>query len=229
MSANRRDMSTTKSYVVVVGVDYSESSWSALREALRLAALHSLSEVHALHVEATATSLVRPTSWKHAAGDTILSEAFPRLERMVNAEVAAFRAEQPPGAASVMRVLSHIRSESPARELAQLASDLEADLVVVGSRGSTGLSHLLLGSVAHGVVSLAPCPVLVLRPKHELPSGPAIEPPCPDCLDTRRQSGGSELWCAVHREHHGQRRPHTYFQDDRSAVETNFPLVFDER
>lgn len=229
MSANQCGMSTTKSYVVVVGVDYSELSWSALREALRLASLHSVSEVHAMHVESTTASLTRPTSWKQAPGDTILSEAFPRLERMVNSEAARFLAEQPAGASPVMRVLSHIRTDSPAREIAQLASDLEADLVVVGSHGRTGLARLLLGSVAHGVVSLAPCPVLVVRPKHELPAAPAIEPPCPDCLDMRRQSGGRELWCAQHREHHGQRRPHTYFQDDRSAVETNFPLVFDER
>jgi nucleotide-binding universal stress UspA family protein len=48
--------------------------------------------------------------------------------------------------------------------IAQLASDIEADLVVVGTHGHRGLERLLLGSVAENVVRLAPCPVLVVRP-----------------------------------------------------------------
>ncbi|HZO12024.1 MAG TPA: universal stress protein, partial [Polyangiaceae bacterium] len=41
------------------------------------------------------------------------------------------------------------------------------DLVVMGTHGRTGLSHLLLGSVAERVVRLAPCPVLTIRvPMH---------------------------------------------------------------
>jgi nucleotide-binding universal stress UspA family protein len=37
------------------------------------------------------------------------------------------------------------------------------DLVVMGTHGRTGLSHLLLGSVAEGVVRRAACPVLTVR------------------------------------------------------------------
>jgi nucleotide-binding universal stress UspA family protein len=42
-----------------------------------------------------------------------------------------------------------------------------ADLVVVGSHGRTGLSRLVLGSVANGVVQHASCPVVVIRSPHE--------------------------------------------------------------
>jgi nucleotide-binding universal stress UspA family protein len=221
-------MTIAKPYIVVVGVDYSEQSRLALREALRLASARGPSEVHVLYVEAAASWLSHPSS-TNSFSTTILSEAFPRLERFVSEELRVFRELQ--GALETsppLRVLSHIRTETAAREIAQLANDLEADLVVVGTHGRTLLAHLMLGSVAHGVVSLSPCPVLVVRAKHELPAGPAIEPPCPNCLLAREQSGGSALWCSQHREHHGQRR-HTYFQGDRSAIETEFPLVFDER
>ena len=42
------------------------------------------------------------------------------------------------------------------------AQDSQADLVVVGSRGHTGLAHVLVGSVAERVVRHAPCPILVV-------------------------------------------------------------------
>jgi nucleotide-binding universal stress UspA family protein len=38
-----------------------------------------------------------------------------------------------------------------------------ADLIVIGTRGRSGLTKLLLGSVASGVVTYAPCPVMVAR------------------------------------------------------------------
>jgi nucleotide-binding universal stress UspA family protein len=52
---------------------------------------------------------------------------------------------------------------SPARELVALAQEWKTDLVVVGSRGRTGLKRLLLGSVARSVLLHAPCSVLVVR------------------------------------------------------------------
>jgi hypothetical protein len=120
-----------------------------------------------------------------------------------------------------------LRLESPAHEIAQLASDLEADLVVVGTHGRRGASRLLLGSVAEGVVRLAPCAVLVVRPKAPPDvEAPKIEPPCPRCLEARRASGGKELWCEQHQQRHGRR--HTYHSVDRVGAETNFPLVFRE-
>ena len=40
----------------------------------------------------------------------------------------------------------------------------QADLVVIGTRGLSGLKHLLLGSIAERVVQRAPCPVLTVKP-----------------------------------------------------------------
>jgi len=51
----------------------------------------------------------------------------------------------------------------PGHAIADYAENISADLIVMPSHGRTGLSRLLIGSVAERVVRLAHCPVLVLR------------------------------------------------------------------
>lgn len=51
----------------------------------------------------------------------------------------------------------------PAGAIARLAEDEKADLIVMGTHGRTGLTRLLMGSVAEAVVRRAPCPVLTYK------------------------------------------------------------------
>ena len=51
----------------------------------------------------------------------------------------------------------------PAEALVEAAKRWSADLIVLGTHGRRGLQHLVLGSVAEGVVRLAPVPVLLVR------------------------------------------------------------------
>lgn len=51
----------------------------------------------------------------------------------------------------------------PAAEIVKAAGDVKADLIVMGTHGWTGLSRLLMGSVAEGVMRKAPCPVLTVK------------------------------------------------------------------
>jgi nucleotide-binding universal stress UspA family protein len=55
----------------------------------------------------------------------------------------------------------------PAQTICQVAEELPADVIIMGSHGRTGLKRMLLGSVSEHVVRHAPCPVLV---SHERPA-----------------------------------------------------------
>jgi nucleotide-binding universal stress UspA family protein len=59
---------------------------------------------------------------------------------------------------------------NPVVEIVKFAESHGVDLIVMASHGRTGLSRLLMGSVAEGVMRKAPCPVLIVKqpaPKHE--------------------------------------------------------------
>jgi nucleotide-binding universal stress UspA family protein len=49
------------------------------------------------------------------------------------------------------------------QEILRVATEVDADLIVMGTRGLTDWSGLLLGSVAHKVLHMAECPVLLVR------------------------------------------------------------------
>ena len=51
----------------------------------------------------------------------------------------------------------------PAETIIKVAKDTHADLIVMGTHGRTGLSHLVVGSIAERVVRLSSCPVLTVR------------------------------------------------------------------
>jgi len=210
-----------KPYSIVVGVDYSPTSDLALEQAFELAAARPRAEIHVVSVvnlygtQAVLDGSTEPVGFVSMT----LAEATAALQSYVEQRRASF-----PRSLESVVIRSHLRLDAPATEVAQLAADLEADLVVVGTHGRRGLARVLLGSVAESVVRLAPCPVLVVRPKALPDQPPRIEPPCPRCLEARRASGGAEFWCDQHRERHGQR--HTYHQRDRAGAETEMPLTY---
>lgn len=61
----------------------------------------------------------------------------------------------------------------PSEQIVATAKDLEADLIVMGTHGRTGLPHVLMGSVAEKVVRTARAPVLTVRGKPAAKSGHA--------------------------------------------------------
>lgn len=65
--------------------------------------------------------------------------------------------------AGLERVIAQAEVGEPAAEIARVASERAADMVVMGTRGLTALGGLLMGSVAQRVVHLATMPVLLVR------------------------------------------------------------------
>jgi len=183
--------------VVLVGLDFSEGSRDVLRTAASLVS-RPPSELHVVHV----LPLPPGQSLGASRADRELryAESLDIARGAIHAQVEEFvRAGK--------YIRAHLRVGSPDVEIAQLASDIRADLVVVGTHGHKGLDRLLLGSVAESLVRHAPCPVLTYRPKVTA-SWDQIEPPCPDCVAIQKATARAKLWCERHSQRH--MRAHTY-------------------
>jgi len=192
--------------VIVVGVDYSQNSNDALAAASELAGTRADAALHLVHV----SRADGPQPFAGTTRSSTPSAALPPSDEleMERREIEALTQRAAPAVrAKGVRIFGHLRTGNAAREIVQLASDLSADLIVVGTHGRTGVMKLLLGSVAQNVLTQASCAVLVVKPMG-LPSWPAIEPPCSDCIATQQSSHGQKLWCARHSQHHA--RAHTY-------------------
>jgi len=229
---------TQRVYSILVGIDYSEMSALALKEAVLAARSHARSHIHVVHSVPGVPPLGR------ASGTPDLTTAGPVVPAHVNqpsldmsrdmqvfvervlTQVDQQKTEDP--ARPSTSWTTHLRLGDPTRAIVQLASDIEADLIVVGTHGRSGLARLLMGSVAEGVVRLAPCPVLVVRALgvESAAAGPQIEPPCAQCLEARRATAGAQFWCERHQEHH--QRAHTYhftpFRDSHQSGTLLHPL-----
>jgi nucleotide-binding universal stress UspA family protein len=89
-------------------------------------------------------------------------ENYPYLEEESSAAVEQVRQEGEKIGVAVEKI---VRKGVPANEIIEASKDY--DLIVMGTFGHTGLSHLLMGSVAEKVVRFASCPVLVIRTHKE--------------------------------------------------------------
>jgi len=62
-----------------------------------------------------------------------------------------------------VRCSRHLVVGAPSTEIAKFAEEHDIDMIVLGTHGRTGLTRVLMGSVAEAVVRKAPCPVLTLK------------------------------------------------------------------
>ena len=187
-------------FVVLAAVDASEVAHEVLRTGANFARHVRGGELHLVHVVEDLPPpvvLVPPPAGLGITSTEIVAAAREHIE-----ELAAEARAQFPG-----RLATHIAAGSAWKQILQVAIDVQADLIVVGTHGRAGVKRLLLGSVAENIVRKASCPVLVAREKdYHAFVPPEIEPACADCLTAQRQSGGASLWC----ERHAQNAPHAH-------------------
>jgi nucleotide-binding universal stress UspA family protein len=138
---------------ILVPVDFSACSDRAVETALALAKSFA-AEVHLLHCyQVTPATLapygiVVPETFEH----DVRIAALRRLSEM--------RAK---ASANGSMVREHLSARYPSEEISELAEKLGVDLIVMGTRGLTGVKHVVLGSVAERTVRMAPCPVLTVK------------------------------------------------------------------
>lgn len=181
-SANESGNGSESRLTVVVGLDFTDADGPAFDQAVRIAQRVPRSELHLVHVFGAEPSRAKS------------KELVGHLRLYVNEKAAAM------GGLGGITVGIHLRSGKPVREIVQLATEVSADIIVVGSYRGPHLSHWVLGSTAERLIHAAPCPVLVAspRPKEPAKHEPSIEPPCPDCVRARSASRGKEWWCERH-------------------------------
>lgn len=139
---------------ILVAVDFSDESRSALGCAAELAAKFdaSLTLVHVVEPHFTALDADLPPLPGEGSDAAEFAEAKLELGGW---------AEQMLGPCRVVETV--VRGGLAFFEITEAAKALGADLIVLGTHGYTGLKRALLGSTAEKVMRHAPCPVLVAR------------------------------------------------------------------
>ncbi len=181
MTTRAPDSSTT----IVVGFDFSDPAHLALDAAFAWAAMHSTADIHAI---AVLDETKRDATYQQA--DAFRDEVAAVLTTMVETHPA-------PG----ITAYPHARIGAPAECILNLAGEVRADLICVGSHGVTGLPRLVLGSVSETVLRGADCPVLAMRPtSYPAQTEPELspEPPCPECVKAQLADDDADARCEVH-------------------------------
>ncbi|MFN3652996.1 MAG: universal stress protein [Armatimonadota bacterium] len=138
---------------IVLATDGSEASQATV-ELLRALRFPVTTAVRVVTVHAP---LERALPWEHPAIDRLEREKLSAARQIADETAEAVRALG-------CDASTDVRTGEPAREILNAANEHEASLIVVGSRGLSGLQRLILGSVARNVASHAPCAVAIAHP-----------------------------------------------------------------
>ncbi len=163
-------------YRIVVGTDFSEVSEHAVAQALQLLAGTRSGVLHLAHV-------VIEHEARHgeniARDDRLMDDALARLKATLLPKTVAKGSS---GDHAEFEVVYHTRlAKDVASGLEQLALDVGASLVAVGTHGRKGLERWVLGSVARVLLENGRVPLLVARPFsfEGMKRSDAVEPPKP--------------------------------------------------
>jgi nucleotide-binding universal stress UspA family protein len=175
-------------YRIVVGVDLTEYSHIVVEHALDQAARHQLPELHFLHVDE------RGKRRTDDLNEYLAHAVYPALQAF-NQYGTDWRARM------------HVRRGKPDEQIAILAQDVLADLIVVGQFGlhKKGLATRVLGA--------APCATLVVGMPHELDL--AV---CNACSAIREDSAGDRWFCEDHIVKHARVTPVTSWTAGRGQL-----------
>ena len=138
---------------ILVPIDFSDHSSAALDLAIDLARSYGAT-LHLLHCYPIDPGAISPYG-------IVIPEGFDRDVREAAGQQLARWADK--AAAAKVAVEQHLSAMFPAEVIARTAGEIGADLIVMGTRGLSGLKHVLLGSIAERVLRLAPCPVLTVK------------------------------------------------------------------
>lgn len=158
----------------MVGTDLSEYSDIVIEHALDQAARHEAPELHFL----TVREKRRPSS--DALQQALWDRVYPGLETF-NQFGRDWRARL------------HVRRGRPEEQIAQLAAEIRADLIVIGQFGMHNPKPTDK-NLPNRVLQAAVCPTLVVG----MPEAADMSPQCPMCVAVREDTEGERWFCASH-------------------------------
>jgi nucleotide-binding universal stress UspA family protein len=172
-------------YTIVAAIAGDDTDTCTLYEASRSAQLARRAELHLVHVISA-----RPSASELSAHTDALTRAPAELQRRID----VMELQGP------IEITAHFRVGQPSECILQVAAELDADLLIVGTHKRRGVERALFGSVAERVMQRAHCPVLVAMPKDHSPLAREAhaEPVCGDCIDVRQSTANKVYWCARH-------------------------------
>lgn len=154
---------------IVVAIDDSECSKAALEEVAHrdwtaeatFMVLNVISTPSADHLEDFGLTLTKELKVKLKANH----------DRMINDAVSYLKEHLGPKAPVHMASAEGHAAEN----IVKVATDWQADLIILGSHGYTGITKFVLGSVAESVLLNAPCSVEIVRMKKTPPETKAVK------------------------------------------------------
>ena len=138
---------------ILCPIDFSQHAELVVEWAIHLAQEHD-SEVlllHAYHL---------PVEFQQLEGAYLPADFWESVKEEAERSLAIYAERVRAMSVSVREI---VREGYPASVIQEEAQEENADMIVMGSRGLSGLKHLLLGSIAERVVQKAHCPVLTLN------------------------------------------------------------------
>ncbi|MFP4170768.1 MAG: universal stress protein [Methanomassiliicoccales archaeon] len=139
---------------ILIPTDGSEYTKTAIEKGVHLAKV--------CEAEVTALYVVDQTSFVNFPMDSTIVNVYSLLEKEGK---EALDHVKNIGEEAGVKVKTRMEEGSPIRKITEASRD--HDIVVMGTLGRTGMSKLLLGSVAERVVRLSHCPVMVVRAPEE--------------------------------------------------------------
>ncbi len=133
---------------VVVPFDFSEHAMAALRMAVSI--VDNPNQIHVVHVLPFMIPTEPGVVWATIDDADRIRHAMQSMTEKLSVKEFG-------------NIQLDVRLGDPGQVVADLAEELGAELVAIGSHGRTGLTRLVLGSVAERVTRLAHCPVLVVK------------------------------------------------------------------
>ena len=171
-------------YRIVVGLDLTEYCEIVLEHALDQAARHNAPDLHFIYA--------KERSQRRRSNE----ELTQRLTSIVYPALQTFNKH-----GTDWRARLHVRSGKPDEQIATVAQDVQADLIVIGQFGLHNPKHAV--KIPGRILESAPCPTLVVS----MPPAMQRSPICNACAAVREESDGENWFCDDH--HAPERVEHT--------------------